>query len=129
MLETIPAEILAQIGYHLSSENLQPPVSLLCTSRHLNQHLSPATNPNLYARVFKDRFDTSCIHRRLETSISNDGSKRRQFDGEGLSKELECRVRALGRLGTTPAREVEDRDTWVLYLLVIEHGESATTLH
>lgn len=119
MLDTIPAEILAQISYHLSSPTLTPPVDLLCTSRHFNQHLSPSNNPNLYARLYKDHFDTSAAGRR---------SGRKPGNVE-LSKELAIRAKALGRLGSgLGINEVEDRDIWVLYLLIIEHGQSSFLL-
>ena len=118
MLDTIPPEILAQISYHLSSPTLTPPVDLLCTSRHFNQHLSPSNNPNLYARLYKDNFDTSAAGRRLGRKVGN----------VELTKELAVRARALRKLGGgVGISQVQDRDIWVLYLLIIEHGQSQSS--
>lgn len=118
MLDTIPPEILAQISYHVSTPSLTPPVSLLRTSKHFYHHLSPVNNPNLYAQLYKDNFDISAARRRLGRRVGN----------EGLRDELERRVRGLERLAKLRIDDVTEEDMWVLYLLIIEHGQSSYLL-
>jgi hypothetical protein len=120
MLESIPVEVLSLVGYHLSSESLEPPTSLLLASKHINDSLSPRSNKDLYARVYRSAFDTSAAVRRCSDEVTADK----------LTRELETRVRALKRLGKAlesgQVGEVEDRDLWVLYILLVEHGEPIT---
>lgn len=118
MLESIPPEILGLIAYHLTIESLQPPTQLLQASKQLNETLSPKSNPNLYAKIFKDSFDTSAATRRCSSPLT----------AEKLTDELELRTRALGRLKKRvkdgKVGGVEERDLWVIYILLIEHGTS-----
>jgi len=118
MLESIPPEILSIVGYHLSIDSLQPPTSVLSSSKYLNECLSPRSNPNLYAKIYRDSFDTSAAVRRC----TDDLTARR------LTAELEHRTRALGRLKRRlrhgEVGEVEESDLWVIYILLIEHGMS-----
>ena len=118
MLDTIPPEVIGLIAYHVSVETLQPPTSILQSSKQLNETLSPRSNPNLYARIFKDTFDTSAATRRCSSPLT----------AKKLTDELELRTRALGRL-TRRVKDgkvggVEERDLWVIYILLIEHGTS-----
>jgi hypothetical protein len=116
MLDTIPPEVLGLVAYHLSIESLQPPTKLLLASKHFNECLSPKSNPNLYARIFRESFDTSAASRRSTTELT----------ARGLTDELEKRVRALGRLRelleSGRVGEVKDEDLWVIYILLVEHG-------
>jgi len=122
MLDTIPPEVLGLIAYHSSIDTLQPPTSILQSSKQLNDTLSPRSNPNLYARIFKDTFDTSAATRRCTSPLT--ASK--------LTDELELRTRALGRLKREvkagKVGGVEERDLWVIYILLIEHGTSSSSL-
>jgi hypothetical protein len=123
MLDTIPPEVLGLIAYHISIETLQPPTSILQSSKQLNDTLSPQSNPNLYARIFKDSFDTSAATRRCTSPMT----------AKKLTDELELRARALGRLKRRvkdgKVGGVEERDLWVIYILLIEHGTSLSPLH
>jgi hypothetical protein len=118
MLDSIPVEVLTLVGYHLAIESLQPPTSLLLASKHFNDSLSPRSNKDLYSRVYRYAFDTSAAVRRSSAEITADK----------LTQELETRVRALRRLElalkTGTVGEVQDRDLWVLYILLVEHGMS-----
>jgi hypothetical protein len=118
MLDTIPPEVIGLIAYHVSVETLQPPTSILQSSKQLNETLSPKSNPNLYARIFKDSFDTSAATRRCTSPLT----------AKKLTDELELRTRALGRLKRRvkdgKVGGVEERDLWVIYILLIEHGTS-----
>jgi hypothetical protein len=118
MLDTIPPEVLGLIAYHISIDTLQPPTSILQSSKQLNDTLSPKSNPNLYARIFKDTFDTSAADRRCTSPLT----------AKKLTDELELRTRALGRLKRRvkdgKVGGVEESDLWVIYILLIEHGTS-----
>jgi hypothetical protein len=118
MLDTIPPEVIGLIAYHISIDTLQPPTSILQSSKQLNDTLSPRSNPNLYARIFKDSFDTSAADRRCTSPLT----------AKKLTDELELRTRALGRLKRRvkdgKVGGVEERDLWVIYILLIEHGTS-----
>lgn len=119
MLESIPPEILSIVGYHLSIDTLQPPTSVLLSSKYLNECLSPRSNPNLYARIYRDSFDTSAAVRRCTDDLT----------ARKLTAELEQRTRALERLKRRlrdgKVGEVEESDLWVIYILLIEHGMSS----
>jgi hypothetical protein len=116
MLETIPPEVLGLISYHVSIETLQPPTALLQSSKQLHDALSPRSNPNLYAKVFRDSFDTSAATRRCSSPLT----------ARKLTKELERRTRALGRLKRSlrdgKVGKVVEGDLWVIYILLVEHG-------
>jgi len=118
MLDSIPPEILSIVGYHLSIDSLQPPTSVLSSSKYLNECLSPRSNPNLYARIYRDSFDTSAAVRRCVDDLT----------ARRLTAELEHRTRALGRLKRRlrdgKVGEVEESELWVIYILLIEHGMS-----
>ncbi|KAF9461899.1 hypothetical protein BDZ94DRAFT_1322969 [Collybia nuda] len=70
-LQTLPLEILNQIAFELVAlQPLGPPcdiIPLLLTSSHFNQALSPSTNPVLFARIFRYKFDTRAVERRAFT--------------------------------------------------------------
>lgn len=121
MLDSVPPEILTNIAHHLCAETHCPPTALLLTCKHFNQHLSPSENPNFYAELFRDTFDTSAATRRLRLSTS---SSQLQLDSVSLTKELEHRLRALDRLSHLAIAQLEDEDFWVLYILLTEHGLS-----
>lgn len=70
-LQTLPLEILNQIAFELVAlQPLGPPcdiLPLLCASSHFYQALSPDTNPVLFARIYRHKFDTSAVERRAFT--------------------------------------------------------------
>ena len=65
---SLPLEILDSIAFHLSTlAPLGPPSSLnplLLSCRHFHSSLSHISNPALYARIFKYKFDISAVERR-----------------------------------------------------------------
>jgi hypothetical protein len=65
MLSTLPPELLSQVAFWLVLETCAPPVPLLCASQALYTALSPASNPNLYASVFRAHYDVDAPTRRL----------------------------------------------------------------
>lgn len=135
MLASLPSEILESIAYELILDDHTPPVSLLCTCRSIYDAVSPETNPNVYAHVFKDLYDVAAAERRLGPLTS-----------ANLVAELRTRYGALGRwserfalssktLGQTDskARDVAKDDplgkqtaraldSWVVFLMLIENG-------
>jgi hypothetical protein len=64
----LPLEIIDSIAFELSALTpLGPPsnlIPLLLTCHHLFSSLSSTTNPALYARIFKYKFDISAVQRR-----------------------------------------------------------------
>jgi hypothetical protein len=70
-LQSLPLEILDLIAFELVAfQPLGPPsdiLPLLCTSSHFQHALSPGTNPVLFARIFRHKFDTRAIERRAFT--------------------------------------------------------------
>lgn len=123
MLDTVPSEVLTQIAYHLSLPTLQPPLSLLLTSKSIHAALSSENNPNLYARIFRSSFDTAAAERRVGGEIH----------AGNLARELQLRVKALGRLRRVLERKdvssIRERDLWVVFVLLVEHGESPSKSH
>jgi hypothetical protein len=65
---SLPLEIIDSIAFELTALTpLGPPSSLiplLLTSHHLLSSLSSKTNPALYVRIFKHKFDVSAVERR-----------------------------------------------------------------
>jgi hypothetical protein len=115
MLDTIPAEVLAHIALHLTLPTCEPPANLLQTNKTILNILSPQSNPRLYARVYRARFDTAAAERRLG-----------DLNAVDLTAELGKRVRALARLSRQirmrDVKSVRDDDLWVIYVMLIENG-------
>jgi hypothetical protein len=135
MLNTIPPELVSHIALQLAKETLRPPVSLLQSCKAMHTACSPQTNPRLYANVFEASFDLEAAERRLTNSGS--GSKHRKRDDSSIrdmvtaaaiTTELRTRVMALDRLRAMCAAEdvsdVRNEDLWVIYIMLIENGES-----
>ena len=116
MLDTIPSEVLSHIALHLSLPTCAPSVPLLLTSRTIHATLSPASNPRLYARIFRASFDVSAAERRLG-----------DLNAVAFAAELKRRVGSLRRLSRQvrdgDVKEVREEDLWVLYVMLVENGE------
>ncbi|GJE89645.1 hypothetical protein PsYK624_057490 [Phanerochaete sordida] len=69
MLPKLPFTILEHIGLEVAVvDPLGPPsdlISLLCTCRHIHSCLSFDNNRHLYARIFRQKFDTRAVVRRF----------------------------------------------------------------
>lgn len=141
MLNTIPPELVSHIALQLAKETLRPPVSLLQSCKAMHTACSPQTNPRLYANVFEASFDLEAAERRLTNSGSGSGSKHRQREDNtirdvvtaaAITTELRRRVMALDRLRAMCAAEdvseVRNEDLWVIYIMLIENGESFAAL-
>ena len=65
----LPPDILDHITFSLAlADPSGPPcpvLPLLCTSSHVNYHLSVANNAHLYARIFRAKFDYRAPARRM----------------------------------------------------------------
>lgn len=107
MLTDLPPEIIGLISYHIVLDTGAPPAALLATSHHIHAAASPT--PELYARVFRDHYDSSAAVRRLGPLKSRD-----------FGAELRTRTAAFARLN---AGEVQARDLWVVYVMLLENGE------
>jgi hypothetical protein len=117
-LSTVPPEILEHIALYLGIEHTPSLVNLFVTAPVFNQALSPAKNPALYARLFKRRFDVAAIRRRFGNSITA-----RHFCDE-YRKRLETlsRIRRLVQAGQLAEQEQLEKDLWLVYLMLLEHG-------
>jgi hypothetical protein len=115
MLDTIPAEILANIAYHVSCLASSPPVPLLQSCKSIHDALSPASNSRLYGSLFRHAFDTEAAERRL-------GS----LHAGAVTQELKRRIKALHRIRQMVKRgdvlSVHTDDLWVVYIMLIENG-------
>jgi hypothetical protein len=144
-LKALPLEILDNIGYFAalasdpsspifeSSYATPPPQALrdlLLTCRHVNNHLSVSSNPRLYARIFRAKFDVEPIARRYG---------RKATTVENLAGELKKRCVVLKRIrwavelgqlrpeGENVAGEVELRENmWLAYLMMTENGKAGS---
>lgn len=68
-LASLPTEVLDNIAFHVACSPLQlgPPgslLSLLSTCHEVNEKLASRNNTDLYARMFKSRFDWRAVQRR-----------------------------------------------------------------
>jgi len=119
MLDTVPAEILANIAYHVSETALAPPVPLLQSCKSIHDALSPANNHRLYGSLFRSAFDTAAAERRLGDLNAGD-----------ITQELRRRVQALSRVRRLVKHGnvlgVQTNDLWVIYVMLIENGASAS---
>jgi len=120
MLDTIPAEILANIAYHVSCPALSPPVPLLQSCKSIHDALSPTSNSRLYGSLFRYAFDTKAAERRLG-----------DIHAGAITQELERRVKALHRIRQMVKRGdvlgVKADDLWVVYVMLIENGAPGLT--
>jgi hypothetical protein len=126
-LDTLPTEILEQIAYFVGTESfLGPPSSLAKLSsanRAIHSSLSVATNIHLYACIFRFKFDTGHVVRRL-------GAK--NVTAAALSSELVQRCVHLKRIrARTDSRAVHapfhrhkttlKETLWTAYLMMLEN--------
>lgn len=110
-----------------------PPTNLLnmmLTCKRMYQQLNPDTNTGLYAKVFRDKFDTDAIARRF----GHDAISSRSLTAE-LKRRCTIlkRIRAATHKGTLKIREEsspEDFDAemeenlWLAFMMLMENGES-----
>jgi hypothetical protein len=140
MLQDLPVEVLAQVAFHLCQPIPQilrrrdktsddhaadwavPPVALLCTCRSVHSAISPANNPELYAKIFRVNFDVGAVYRRW-----GDGASRK-VRAKAMTAELRRRYRALRHLEMIQASgdvtKTREEDLWVIYIMLLENGTS-----
>jgi hypothetical protein len=125
----LPTEVLERIAFFVCTrEPVGPPdiLPLLRACKAVHEQLAPSRNPALYSDVFRAKFDTAAIRRRLgpwEPSSS------------ALRDELVRRFAALRRIRTGAARgkypvddspspfvaeQGDERDLWTLLLILLE---------
>jgi hypothetical protein len=129
-LTRLPTEIIERTAFFLCTTHpIGPPteiISLLCTSRALNDILALAHNPGLYASVFAAKFDVAAFTRRLAPWTPT---------ASALRNELQARFMTLKRIRAAAARakypidghpsphattREEERDLWTVLLLLFE---------
>ncbi|KAG2130360.1 hypothetical protein DEU56DRAFT_954776 [Suillus clintonianus] len=125
-LESIPVDVLSQIAFFTVASapfnGLGPILHLLLSSRSIHDALSFKSCPQLYARVFRSRFDLVAHHRR---------SKLASPTTTNLALELQRRCAVLQRIRR---RHIADHgilpDLWTIYLMLLESdGMNECQLH
>ncbi|KAG2039050.1 hypothetical protein BDR03DRAFT_860568 [Suillus americanus] len=125
-LESIPVDVLSQIAFFTVASapftGLGAVLQLLLCSRNLHDALSLKSCPQLYARVFRSRFDLVAHLRR---------SKLAPPTTTNLALELQRRCAVLRRIRH---RHVADHsilpDLWTIYLMLLESdGMNESQLH
>ncbi|KAH7920230.1 hypothetical protein BV22DRAFT_1040065 [Leucogyrophana mollusca] len=114
--ERLVKPALEHVAYFLATDTLLGPpadlVSLLCTSRTVNELLCFANNSHLYARIFRFKFDSSAVERRLPIGWSSTPC---------LAVELRKRFAALKRIRRSSVEAFYHLDDlWVAYLMMLE---------
>ena len=109
--------VLNDIAFYLAIDPiLGPPTnlfSLLLTSHTVYNHLSIANNTSLYARIFRHKFDSQAIERRL--------SDRWMF-APYLAHELRDRFIALKHIRRgNPSFRLDREALWKAYLMLLEN--------
>jgi hypothetical protein len=126
-----------------------PLVPLLATSKHIAALLAFDANPQLYARIFAEKFDTAAIRRRTSAAarlVEDDGSGAEEKDGiatgggseeekmvsgsvtdSALAAELRTRCMMMKRfrmaMRSGQVSWVRPEDLFVVYLMLLENGE------
>ncbi|KAF8583492.1 hypothetical protein K439DRAFT_1412011 [Ramaria rubella] len=130
-LETIPLEVLEHIALFAAMVKLEGPPSdlaaLCSTSTVIHRSLSLSSNPQLYASVFRLKFDTAAPLRRLAPE---------DLTVENIAAELQRRFEALQRLrGKVGSHALlsnsscREHDLWVAIILMLENdGKNAVQL-
>lgn len=124
-------ELLEEVAYQvvLAQDPLLPPsaiLPLLLTCRNWNRWLSHITNPHLYTRIFRHKFDTGPLLMRGDTS---------RLTPQAFTSELRLRCNVLKQLrsgagshhstfGSLPTLQV----LWTAYLMMLEN-ESRNVKH
>ncbi|KAG2361010.1 hypothetical protein BDR07DRAFT_1451788 [Suillus spraguei] len=125
-LESIPIDVLSQIAFFTVASppftGLGAVLQLLLCSRNLHDALSLKSCPQLYARVFRSRFDLVAHLRR---------SKLASPTTTNLALELQRRCAVLRRIRH---RHIADHsilpDLWTIYLMLLESdGMNEFQLH
>lgn len=86
---------------------------LVLTCKSLNNAISRTSSPHLYARIFRQQFDSAALVRRFPSE---------ERTAQHLSEELVRRWETLGRVRRLERVQTAEPDLWVLYLMCIENG-------
>lgn len=113
-LEVVPNDVLRHIAFHCAfSSTFEPPhnfLNLLLTNRRIYNSLSISTCPEVYARLFCSKFDTTALLRRFPSLTTS-----------CFASELVQRCRALRRIRRCCISEPDiQADLWTLYLMILE---------
>ncbi|KAH7911693.1 hypothetical protein BJ138DRAFT_1113010 [Hygrophoropsis aurantiaca] len=116
-LETLVIPALERVAYFLATDaSLGPPkdlISLLCTSKTIHRALCFANNPHLYSNIYRFKFDSSAVERRLSVGWSSTPC---------FAEELRKRFSALKRIRQGRVEEHSHLDDlWTAYLMMLEN--------
>ncbi|KAF9221741.1 hypothetical protein BS17DRAFT_784598 [Gyrodon lividus] len=123
-LQKTPLDVLTQIAFFTidssPTSSLGALLQLMLSCRHLHRLLSIDACPQLYARIFREKFDLTG-HRRRDGHYSSTTSC--------LASELRVRRRVLRRIGLCEVvtRHLLD-DLWTVYLMLLE-SDGLNELH
>ncbi|KAJ3516509.1 hypothetical protein NLJ89_g1083 [Agrocybe chaxingu] len=114
--DSIPHDIWERIAFFANvsdeaSSFLGPPSaisSLALLSRRVHEAVSQKSNPHLYAKIFRYKFDVSAATRRFSE---------RWLTSRCLTSELVKRSKALKRI---KAGQFDVKDLWTAYLMILE---------
>jgi len=125
-LESIPVDVLSQIAFFTVDSTpfcgLGPILQLLLSSPRIYNSLSLSSCPQLYARVFRTRFDLAAHLRRSKLHFPTTSN---------LALELQRRCTVLQRIRR---HRIADHsilpDLWTVYLMLLESdGMNESQLH
>lgn len=115
-LERVPLDVLTHIAFFAIDPSPTSPLDallqLLLSCRHIHRLLSIESCPQLYARIFREKFDLSGHYRRQGQCTSTTSC---------LASELRVRRRVLRRirLSQVLSRHIQ-ADLWTTYLMLLE---------
>ncbi|KDQ55950.1 hypothetical protein JAAARDRAFT_208208 [Jaapia argillacea MUCL 33604] len=114
-LERMPLDILVDIAFLCASSSpFLPPTAVLhlsLTSRTLWTMLSRQTCPQLYARIYRAKFDIAAPARRRISAF---------FTTTCLADELVERFRVLRRIHHREVTPTVENDLWKVYMMMLE---------
>ncbi|KAH0834090.1 hypothetical protein J3R83DRAFT_11375 [Lanmaoa asiatica] len=125
-LERIPLDVLTHVAFFTTDPSPTSPLDallqLLLSCRHIHRLLSIESCPQLYARIFREKFDLGGHHRRERHGTRTTSC---------LAAELRVRRRVLRRMRLS---QVDSRDVlgdlWTAYLMLLESdGLNELQLH
>jgi hypothetical protein len=102
--------------------------SLLLTSNRLYLLLNSASNPGLYAQIFRSKFDTAAIARRFGPAAVSAKSLTRELQKRCICLKRIRRAVSVGRLypeGKSKESVVEMEEClWLAFMMMMENGEA-----
>ncbi|OAX38200.1 hypothetical protein K503DRAFT_691971 [Rhizopogon vinicolor AM-OR11-026] len=118
LFELLDDPILERIAFYLATDRfIGPPselVPLLCISRTINESLRFRSDSHLYSQIFRYKFDSAAILRRLSWGRTT---------AHCMAKELLKRCATLTRIRNRNPENIAhlQEDLWTIYLMMLEN--------